>query len=617
MKSILMKRDVLGLFYYLFMVFLSLTVLSIWGYKKIYTVTGDEPHYLVMANGILTYNSFEQTLPYAEEFRSKDIYKNGLAPADTVVSAENTHAVRGPNGLYNVHNIGLPLLLAVPYGIAGVYGAKIAMVLLTGTMALLFFGFVNELKARSVTALLAIGAFVSSSSFVVSSAQIYPEIPAGIIMLSGLYWIRRAGRTSLLFNVIFGCVVAFLPWLQIKFGLASALIFIAWSIKYFKTKNVNLIDFAAVFFVAVLSMCALLAYNYYAFGKVAGPYTNGALSFELTALMVFLGLFLDQNHGFLFQSPILFLGFFGFFRFYRFDRILFLSWLLLCISTLFINSLHPVWYGGFSFNGRFGLPVAILWVVPSIFGVSTLVRLVGKNIAILVLLIVIAINSYLFFRFSSGDVWLFNKPADVWSLTYSVYYQPLSDYLPMFYNVDWAFSYKPNYAWIIVLTMLVLVGFLEGSEIRTRLITSRLLILAGVIAVFAGSESGVSHSHEFEIDSLGSNVGLRVHNTISVVDGADSEGYLLYGPYISLPDGLYELNLQYSSEVDGNLIFDIFDSNSGIQLFNAVLPATNSEFESNTIGFSVPPGDGIYEFRFYWNGSGGAAVKNYTIKQHF
>jgi hypothetical protein len=62
--------------------FLSLATLYFWQSKEINTITGDEPHYLVISSGIVKQGSLEQTAPYQEEFKTREIYKNGLAPKD-------------------------------------------------------------------------------------------------------------------------------------------------------------------------------------------------------------------------------------------------------------------------------------------------------------------------------------------------------------------------------------------------------------------------------------------------------------------------------------------------------------------------------------------------------
>src|SRR5512139_2875207 len=106
----------------------SLAVLALWTKSDWNRVTGDEPHYLVMAKGIGKYGSLEQTLPYREEFEKDEISKFGLGPYGAEPTPENAPVIAGPHGLFNVHNIGLPLLLALPFMVGGIVGSKIFMV---------------------------------------------------------------------------------------------------------------------------------------------------------------------------------------------------------------------------------------------------------------------------------------------------------------------------------------------------------------------------------------------------------------------------------------------------------------------------------------------------------
>lgn len=55
---------------------LALITFGTWTIQGRYTVTGDEPHYLVMANGIGRFGTLAQTKPYAYEFRT---YWNGTS----------------------------------------------------------------------------------------------------------------------------------------------------------------------------------------------------------------------------------------------------------------------------------------------------------------------------------------------------------------------------------------------------------------------------------------------------------------------------------------------------------------------------------------------------------
>ena len=93
---------ILTLIFFLFSIF---TVVYWWQNKR-YEVEGDEPHYLVIADGVINYGTFELTKPYEKEFEERNISPTGIF---------HKHAVIGPNGLYSIHNIGLPLLIAIPY----------------------------------------------------------------------------------------------------------------------------------------------------------------------------------------------------------------------------------------------------------------------------------------------------------------------------------------------------------------------------------------------------------------------------------------------------------------------------------------------------------------------
>ena len=98
---------------------LGLGTLFSWTHQNWYPVTGDEPHYLVMADAIVEDRSFEQTAAYEREFDARTIYPGGLAPAGSTADESTTHGVEGPHGLYNVHNVGLPALISIPFLVAG------------------------------------------------------------------------------------------------------------------------------------------------------------------------------------------------------------------------------------------------------------------------------------------------------------------------------------------------------------------------------------------------------------------------------------------------------------------------------------------------------------------
>ncbi len=448
MKRTTVALGLLLMVYYIF----SLSTYLIWNNMGKNPINGDEPHYLVMASGIAKYGSLEQTFPYRDEFRSKVIYPTGLATPNSNPSPENTHAVKGPHGLFNVHNIGLPLVISLPFMLWGVIGVKVIMVLLSG-IAIVIVWHISGIYSEDVeTRLFSTLILCVGLPLVPSSNQVYPDILAGIIALSALYWFAttKISRT-LIIEAIWVSIVMFLPWLQIKFAAAALLLVIALVLKiFYESKSIKRV--LVLFIPAVLSFIALAIYNKYAFGNMSGPYQSGALELSKTSLMVLLGLFFDQNQGLLFQNPVMFVGLFYIGNLFKEKRTLAVIWLLVFLSLIVPNAMHTNWYGGGSFSGRFGWSAVIVFFLPTLIG---LIRLAQANQKVFWTITGFSILLQVYFLFQYqyllGNIDLYNKTSATWLANYSIFYFPIHSWLPAFYNADWAFSYGPNYAWCAVI----------------------------------------------------------------------------------------------------------------------------------------------------------------------
>src|SRR4051812_23511237 len=83
-----------------------------WHARNIYTITGDEPHYLLIADSLV---------------RDHDLRVENNYQADTPVQGAINLKLYVPEQMpwhvknqYSRHNAGLPFLLALPYAMAGV-----------------------------------------------------------------------------------------------------------------------------------------------------------------------------------------------------------------------------------------------------------------------------------------------------------------------------------------------------------------------------------------------------------------------------------------------------------------------------------------------------------------
>ncbi|MBP7735692.1 MAG: hypothetical protein KA369_06930 [Spirochaetes bacterium] len=446
-------------------------ILIAWHKNDINSVNGDEPHYLVMAHGIVTYGSFEQTRPYKDEFSKRSIFKKGLAPQDSNPSPENTQAVLGPHGLYNIHNIGLPIIISLPYKFGGVAGAKIFMVLIGVTAILFTWNITGIFSANTKIRFLSTLALCIALPLLPASNQIYPDLPAGIVSLSGLYWFMTLDRKRPIFQeFIWAAAIVFLPWLHIKFSMACALLIIALMIKKFILfKDMKGISILAV--LSVLSSFILFAYNYYAFNRLSGPYPTGTFEFSGTSIMVLFGLHADQNQGFLMQNLILLIGLGSIGGLYRRDRATAIIWLFVYASLLIPNAFLLNWYGGTSFSGRFGWSAAVVFFLPTALGLARIDEYSSKLFKTIIAITVL-LQAYFFFNYALCHLDLYNKPPLTMLDSYSLFYHPIQKWFPAFYCTNWAYRYTPNYAWGVLIALLVASGFASAKKIKKRIIIS-------------------------------------------------------------------------------------------------------------------------------------------------
>ena len=214
--------------YAIFFIFSLFGLLNIemWEREKKYQLTGDEPHYVVLTESILRYGSFSPISAYMEEFKNKEIFKPGLAPAGSLPDATNAHIFPGPNGGYSFHLPGLPLLVTPAYAIGGVYGIKCFLVIFSAFGAVLLYRLALKWHGQGA-ALFWTLVFTGSYPYFYFASQIYPESPAAVLILlifySGrqIFQERFAGPHRFLHLAAVAFSIALLPWLHSKFAIVA------------------------------------------------------------------------------------------------------------------------------------------------------------------------------------------------------------------------------------------------------------------------------------------------------------------------------------------------------------------------------------------------------------
>jgi|SRR5579875_135196 len=435
-----------------------LLTLGYWHAMDWHYQTGDEPHYLIMASGIIRHGTLEQTIPYREDYEHPTIYKGWLG--SDANPAKNGHTFVGPHGLFNVHGIGLPLLLAIPYGIAGVGGAKVFLILLSSCILVVAWKISSFFIPNRSINFWSTAAVGLALPLLLASSQVFTELPAGLFALIGMYWLLTTdNRRPWTAEVPMVFAIVFLPWLHIKLLLPGAILAGAISWKLVREghprRRAHLLLGAFIFSIGLLVM-----YNEYAFGRLLGPYTEGEFQLSKTSLMVLIGLFLDQAHGFLLQNPVQFVGLFSIGLLIVTDALAAAVWSALFLALLVPNGLYDAWYGAWSFVGRFEWTAAIVFFVPTLLGLARLGSACPRFFSSIIAIgAVIQAQAYYWYTFRNVEVinkWGVNVPLPL-PPSYSPFYGHLAPLLPVFGNPSWAFHYPPNYLFG-VFALVVFVG---------------------------------------------------------------------------------------------------------------------------------------------------------------
>ena len=175
---------------------------------------GDEPHYLVMAqslwrDGDLAIENNHQRLDYAEYF-TRDLKPDYLT--------------RGVDRqIYSVHPVGLSVLLAPVYALAGYRGVTVFLALVAAAAATLAWRHATTV-ATPAAATFAWLAAALSAPYLLNSFAVYPEIVAGLcvvtVVATGTAFHANRPRAGL----VHGLAIAALPWLSTKYAPMSAVL---------------------------------------------------------------------------------------------------------------------------------------------------------------------------------------------------------------------------------------------------------------------------------------------------------------------------------------------------------------------------------------------------------
>jgi hypothetical protein len=309
---------------------------------------GDEPHYLIEVRSIVEHGTLDLRQTYLELNWPEDTWQalGGSRP-----------------GALPWHSIGLPILLVVPYVVAGVFGTMAFMCVVTAAVGAHVFGLSNSILRNARYALVC--ALIFGALFLLPfSAQIYPDMVASLVAIVVVRKIFVQSQWREKGLALTGGLIGFSILLNPKnIVLFAVPLFYVVFMLMARRRGRALVAFVIPFLSFLLLYCS---YTWYYFGSIfISPYTSSYRSpvFDFTSNGV-LGLLVDREHGVFAYFPALYLVFFGLAVSMKRCGKRVLGVGLMCVMFYGLDAFFYNWKGGATTAGREILPIIVLCSVP-------------------------------------------------------------------------------------------------------------------------------------------------------------------------------------------------------------------------------------------------------------
>jgi len=317
--------------------------MGLW-YASRLRVSGDEPHYLLMAQSLWR----EGDLDLADNLAREDWRENTPGPV-----LPHFGAPRADGRPFPAHSPGLPLLLAPLYALGGRLMCVAALALAAAGATIVAWHLAGRAPGSGEGAFLgwvvALGPPLAFYAF-----HIYTEIPSALAIASALALIL--GPLSMASGVSAALLAAALPWLHVKMIPAAAALGVI--------AAVRLRGRVRLAFLLVAAACAAgyLAYYHAIFGTASPLAIYGGLPVDQrgSPVRALVGLLLDRSYGLIWHAPVFLVALAGLPEAWR-RRL----WphALLAVAVLAPVLWWRMWWGGQCPPARFLVPLVPLLAV--------------------------------------------------------------------------------------------------------------------------------------------------------------------------------------------------------------------------------------------------------------
>ncbi|MGH2379016.1 MAG: hypothetical protein ACRDGT_11135, partial [Candidatus Limnocylindria bacterium] len=289
-------------------------------HKAVMPTASDEPHYLLIV----------QSLIYDGDVDLRNDYEGDRYSAFYPARLPDMHGIEIGSAVYPIRDLGLPLLGAVPFALAGRLGVLALMCLAGAALAAQLYLLLRDLRFDPRVAFLAVATTALAHPILTYTTQVYPELLTALVFVTVARLVRAGARATPRELALASLLVGLLPVLStrawpIAVGLGLVVAYAAlrpwWDARRSGgLQNLARVAAGALPFAAVIAALSLA--NWLMFG-VFLPSAGYYIIREQQQVLAYAphvggtGLVLDRVFGIVPRAPVYLLGLLGVFALLR------------------------------------------------------------------------------------------------------------------------------------------------------------------------------------------------------------------------------------------------------------------------------------------------------------
>lgn len=269
-------------------------------YGPVHSIHGDEPHYLMMTHSIVHDGDINLFNQYQEKTYIQ-FNMNELEPKQSDYRSGATIYSRGLGATF-------PMILAPAYAFGGMHGAQIFMILCTICLIIQLYLLLMRNLPNSQWVLAAVLLIASTHPVLTYSTLIYPDIPAALLIVTGLrvlqiHPLSRQGRSVSTWIFLISAGLLFLKFRYFIPVLLLLTPVIAREMRRIRSAVVLTIALGTLAGFYIVGDQWFFDGDLF-FNRFGGVYQLQSYLPTFQSLKVVPGLLLDQESGFLFYAPL-------------------------------------------------------------------------------------------------------------------------------------------------------------------------------------------------------------------------------------------------------------------------------------------------------------------------